>query len=194
MEGFVYLWHRDLDLAETALQTALSLARQIGDITIESRSLTYLTVCYRMRGLVEEAQSMAVQSQEAAIRAGMPEYHSTALANLSWVSWRMGDGVQARIKALEALDRWKKLPAGHASCSFEWTALLPLMAIAELDGQHEQAIEYGRALLDPGQMRFPDPLEAALSQAITCWEDNKSAEVPVQLTRSIELAKEYGYL
>lgn len=194
MKGFVYLWHRDLEPAENAMQTGLSLARQIGDITLESRILTYMTVCYRMRGLVEEARHMAVHSGETAIQAGMPEYQATAQANLAWALWHAGDLVEARKKALDALDQWQKLPAGHASCSFEWTALLPLMAIAVLDEQLEKAIDYDRALLDPAQMRLPDPLEQALNEAVLCWGDKKSEDVLAYLNRSIELAKEYGYL
>ena len=194
MQGFVYLWHRGLEPAETAMQTALSLARQIGDITIEARILTYLTICLRMRGQVEEARHMAVRSEEAATRSGMPEYRATAQANLSWAFWRLGDAAEARKKALDAMDQWQKLPAGHASCSFEWTALLPLMAIAVHDEQLEEAIEHNRALLDPAQMRLPDPLEESLNQAILCWEARKSEDALVHLQQSIDLAKEYGYL
>jgi predicted ATPase/class 3 adenylate cyclase len=194
IQGFVYLWHRDLEEAQDEMQTALHLTRQIGDVTIESRILTYLTVCYRMRGLVQEAHTTALQSQEAAARAGMVEYQATALANLSWVFWRLGNLEQAKKHALDALDGWKKIPAGHASSSFKWTALLSLMAIATVDGQLDQAIGYDRALLDPSQMRLPDPLEDALNQAILCWDDKNSEEAVAQINRSIELAKEYGYL
>jgi class 3 adenylate cyclase/tetratricopeptide (TPR) repeat protein len=194
MQGFVYLWHRDLEPAEHAFQTALNLAHQIGDVTSESRILTYTTVCLRMRGQVEEARRMAVRSEEAATRSGMPEYRATAQANLSWAFWRLGDAAEARKKALDAMDQWQKLPAGHASCSFEWTALLPLMAIAVHDEQLEEAIEHNRALLDPAQMRLPDPLEESLSQAILYWEDRVSEDTLIHLQRSIDLAKEYGYL
>ena len=173
MQGFVYLWHHDLELAEDEMQTALRLTRQIGDITIESRTSTYLTVCYRMRGKVGEARDLALQSEESATRAGMPEYQATALANLSWVFWRLGDLVEAKKKALGALDGWKKVPEGHASCSFQWTALFQLIAMTVRDAQIEQAIDYDRALLDPGQMRLPDPLEEALNKAVVCWEDKK---------------------
>jgi tetratricopeptide (TPR) repeat protein len=194
MQGFIYLWHHDLELAETQLQTALKLARQVGDITTESRVLTYLTICYRMRGQVEEAQRIAVQSDEIAIRAGMPEYQGTAKANLGWFFWRTGDPVKAKGKALDALNQWQKMPTAHASCCFQWTALLPLLAMALLDGNLEQAIEYDRMLLDPGQLRLPDPLEEYLSKAILCWEDKNTGEVSAQLNRAVELAKEYGYL
>ena len=137
---------------------------------------------------------MAIQSDEVAIRAGMPEYQGTARANLAWVFWRTGDPGEGKKKALDSLDQWQKIPATHASCSFKWTALLPLIAIATLEGQLEQAIEYDRALLDPVQMRFPDPLKEALNKAIVCWENTKTEEAVVQFNRSVEVAKEYGYL
>jgi tetratricopeptide (TPR) repeat protein len=194
MQGFVYLWHHDLEIAQDEMQMALSLSRQIGDITIESRILTYLTVCYRMRGFVEEARDMAVQSEEAAARAGMLEYQGTARANLAWVFWRQGDLHEARKKALDALDQWQKIPAVHASCSFKWTALFPLIAIAILEGQFEEAMEYDRMLLGPVQMRLPDPLEEASNEAIHCWDGKNPEEALIQIKRSLELAKDYGYL
>jgi class 3 adenylate cyclase/tetratricopeptide (TPR) repeat protein len=194
MEGFVHLWHHDLEIAQNSLQTAFTLACQTGNITIESRISTYLTICYRMRGLVEEARKLAIQSEDMALRAALPEYQATTQANLSWVFWRSGNFVEARKKALNALDQWHKIPAGHASCSFQWTALFPLIAMAILDEQLEQAIEYCQALLDPGQMRLPDPLEEALKKAIIDWEDKKTDEASLQLRLVIDAGKEYGYL
>ncbi len=60
--------------------------------------------------------------------------------------------------------------------------------------QFEQAAGYARAILDPAQMKLPDPLEESLNQANTCWEAGKSEDALVHLQRSIDLAKEYGYL
>ncbi len=194
LQGFIHLWHADLDMAEQEMQTALKMARQTGDITGESRCLTYLTISSRMRGHIDEVQRMAIQSEEIASRAGMPEYRGTARANLAWAAWRKGNMAEARTNALEARDQWQKIPAGHASCSFEWTALFPLMAITISEGSLEQAIGYDRALLDPTKMRMPDPLEETLKSAIIYWEKNQSGPAMAQLQKSLELAKEYGYL
>lgn len=59
-------------------------------------------------------------------------------------------------------------------------------AIAKLNGQIEQAIEYARMLLDPAQMRLPDPLDQALNQAILCWENKNADEVSAPINRTVE--------
>jgi eukaryotic-like serine/threonine-protein kinase len=194
LQGFIFLWHGDLDPAEQQMQTALKLARQIGDVTVESRCLTYLTVCWRMRGQVAEVQRIAVESEETAERAGMPEYIGTARANLAWAAWYKGDLEGAQAKGLAAMDQWGKLPAGHASCAFEWTALLPLLAIAVANRQLDQAIGYARALLDPAKQRLPDPLEKALEGAIQSWEENPSDAILDQLNQVSTYARKTKYL
>lgn len=194
MQGFVRLWHHDLEIAHSSLQSALMLVRQTGDITVESRIVTYLTICCRMRGFVDDVRSLALESEDVAVRAGMLEYSATAQANLSWVCWWMGDFGEARIKALNALDQWQKVPVGHASCTFKWTALFPLLAMADLDKQIEETIEYCHTLLDSGQMRLPDPLEEVLNEVISCWEEKNNEEMLAKLHQAVESAKEYGYL
>ena len=195
LQGFIFLWHGDLDPAEQQMQTALKLARQIGDITVESRCLTYLTVCWRMSGQVEKVQQNAVQSEETAKKAGMPEYVGTARANLAWAAWRQGDLAGAQALGLAAMDQWGKVPAGHASCAFEWTALLPLMAIAAANRQPDQAIEYARTLVDPARMRLPDALERALQGAIQCGEnDPADASLLDQIKQACTYAQKTHYL
>jgi class 3 adenylate cyclase/tetratricopeptide (TPR) repeat protein len=194
LQGFIHLWHGDLGPAEEEMQKSLSLARQTGDITTESRCLTYLTICYRMLGQVEKARRTGQQSEEAAIRAGMTEYRGTARANLAWAAWRQGETDEARRLAQEALEQWQKIPAGHASCSFIWTANLPLLAMSVAEGQVERSIGYTQALLNPAVMRLPDPLEQALQVALAAWQQKQPEAALTQLHRSVELAKEHHYL
>jgi class 3 adenylate cyclase/tetratricopeptide (TPR) repeat protein len=194
LQGFIYLWHGDLDPAEQQMQIALKLAKQIGDISVESRCQTYLTVCWRMRGQVEQVQRIAVQSEETAKSAGMPEYIGTARANLSWAAWCRGDLADTQAKGLAALDQWGKIPAGHASCAFEWTALFPLMAVAVANRQPDQAIGYARALLDPAKQRLPDVLEKALEKAIRSWEEHPSDAILEQLNEVLVHARKNRYL
>jgi hypothetical protein len=72
--------------------------------------------------------------------------------------------------------------------------LFQLIAIANLDDQPEEAIEYCQALLAPSQMRLPDPLEEALTNAIIDWEAKDTEETLAQFNQAVNLAKEYGYL
>jgi class 3 adenylate cyclase len=194
LQGFIFLWHGGLDYAEQQMQIALTLAKQIGDVIVESRCLTYLTICYRMRDQVEEVQRIAVQSEETAKRANMPEYIGTARANLAWADWRRGDYADAHAKCLAAMDQWGSVPAGHASCAFEWTALFPLMAIAVSSRLPDQAIGYARALLDPTKQRLPDQLEDNLKKAICLWEENHPVTSLEQLKQTLDYAQHTRYL
>jgi hypothetical protein len=147
-----------------------------------------------MRGQVEQVQRIAVQSEETAKSAGMPEYIGTARANLSWAAWCRGDLADTQAKGLAALDQWGKIPAGHASCAFEWTALLPLMAVAVANRQSDQAIGYARALLDPAKQRLPDVLEKALEKAIYSWEEHPSDTILEQFNEVLAHARKNRYL
>jgi class 3 adenylate cyclase/tetratricopeptide (TPR) repeat protein len=194
LQGFTFLWHGDLDNAEDHMQTALKLGRQIGDIIVESRCLTYLTVCCRMRGQIEEVIGLAAQSEEIAKRANMPEYIGTAMANLAWAAWRQDDISGAEKKGLAALKEWGKIPEGHASCAFEWTALLPLIAVAVDRQLPEQAIGYVLKLSDPTRQRLPDSIEGPLISAVDSWEKIPREEVLDQLKKALFEAKNLGYL
>ncbi|HWU39592.1 MAG TPA: hypothetical protein VN203_18235, partial [Candidatus Acidoferrum sp.] len=143
---------------------------------------------------VEEAQKMAARSEEAAIQAGMPEYRGTALANRAWAMWRQGDFPQAAKMGQAAMEQWEKLPAGHASCAFEWTGLLPLLAIAASEDEVQLAVGYCRALLDPVRMRLKESLEESLEKAVCSWEVNQPDTARDELIRSVKLAEEFGYL
>ena len=69
-----------------------------------------------------------------------------------------------------ALEFWRQLPAGHGSAPFQWLALWPLIAVALHEEQLALAVDYARALLDPGQQRLPDALAASLEQVLQAWD------------------------
>jgi hypothetical protein len=124
----------------------------------------------------------------------MPEYVGTARANQAYVAWHLGDCAGSRAHGQAALAAWHQLPSRHASCSFQWTALWPLIAVALTDGELSQAIEYARILLEPSQQPQPDPLARALEQAIDDWEKEQLDEVETHLGLAVSLAQESGYL
>jgi tetratricopeptide (TPR) repeat protein len=196
--GFAQLWQGDLDRAEKQMLTALALAERTGDVVHQSRCLTYLTILYRKRGRLENARRYVSRSLEAAKAGEMLEYVGTAHANLAWVAWREGNLDQAEANGRTALDVWHQLPAGHSSCSFQWTALWPLAAVILAQAQHTEAVSeasgFARALLEPTQQRLPDALTAILEKAVEAWEGGASETARTYLDQAVELAHELGYL
>jgi tetratricopeptide (TPR) repeat protein len=196
--GFTQLWHGDLDGAEKQMLTALALAERTGDIVHQSRCLTYLTILHRKRGQLEKARQYVSRSLAAAKAAQMHEYIGTAHANLAWVGWREGNLGQAEANGRTALELWQQLPASHSSCSFQWTALWPLMGVALVSGHSAEAVseasEFARALLEPMQQRLPDVLTAALEKAVEAWGKGASETARTFLDQAFESAQALGYL
>jgi len=79
------------DLAEKWISDPFKLTGQTGDIVLESRRLTYLTVIHRRRGKVETARCYAERSLSSAASPRMIEYVGMAKGNLAWVTLRDGD-------------------------------------------------------------------------------------------------------
>jgi tetratricopeptide (TPR) repeat protein len=192
--GFVLLWSGDPQGAMEPMQLALKRAEETGDVSLRARCLTYLTVAYRQCLHTEEARRHAARSLEAATAARMPEYVATARANQGWIAWRAGDMDSARELARAALELWRQLPSGHASAPFQWLALWPLVAVALRKEETVPAVDYARALLDPGQQRLPDALSAVLEQAVDAWESGALQAARTLLHRSVALAQEMRYL
>jgi DNA-binding SARP family transcriptional activator len=192
--GFTWLWRGHLDAAEQQMQAALALARRIGDVTVQARCLTYLTVTYRKAGQIEKAQDFAAQSMAMAIAARMPEYIGTAYANQGWVAWCREDLAEAAAKGRAAVEQWRQLPAGHGLAPFQWLALWPLMAVALGEEHLSQAIDDARALLDPVQQRLPDALTANLEQAVQAWDGGAPEAARALLHQSLDLAQQLHYL
>lgn len=124
----------------------------------------------------------------------MPEYIGTAEANLSWVAWREGDLEGARKHGRSALASWQKLPKGHASCAFQWTALWPLIGVALTRDEDAKAVSYARVLLESSQQRLPDALAAELEDVVHTWDAMKPETTRAQLERAITLAQKMDYL
>jgi hypothetical protein len=192
--GFSYLWRDDLDNAEKPMQVALALTERTGDVVLQSRCLTYLATLYRRLGQAEKVQKFLPRCIESAKNAEMPEYIGTAKANMAWISWCEGNLSEVEVYGQAALDTWQKVPAAHASCAFQWIALWPLIAVAHVQNQDHESIEYVRALLDPNQKRLPDRLTSLLENAVITWEEDGSKMTSTYLDQAIELAKEMRYL
>jgi class 3 adenylate cyclase/tetratricopeptide (TPR) repeat protein len=188
--GFNHLWRDELDEAEEDMQAALKLAERIGDVVVQSRCLTYLTILYRKRGQSEEVQNYISRALDVATAGNMLEYISTAKANLAWVKWYMGNLSEAQENGRIALEIWQQAPLVYP---FKWTALWPLISVAHVQYQVSEAVDYARTLLEPAQQRLPDALTALLEKAIKSWEGGETETAHTYLNQAIELAQELGW-
>jgi hypothetical protein len=110
--GLVYLCRDNLAEAEEALQAARAMTERIGDIALETRCLTYLTVLHRRRSRTDEIRRYLAQSLEMATTAHMPNYVALAKADRAWVAWREGDLSEAVVNGETALDLWQAAALG----------------------------------------------------------------------------------
>jgi tetratricopeptide (TPR) repeat protein len=188
--GFNHLWRDELDEAEEDMQAALKLAERIGDVVVQSRCLTYLTILYRKRGQSEEVQHYISRALDVAMAGNMLEYISTAKANLAWVKWYAGNLTEAQENGRTALEMWQKAPLVYP---FKWTALWPLISVAHVQYQVSEAVDYARTLLEPAQQRLPDALTALLEKAIKHWDGGETETAHTHLNQAIELAQEQGW-
>lgn len=191
--GFSWLWYGDLDKAQQQLDKALRLAQQIGDIVVEARCLTYLTILYRKRGMLDQVELFVAQSLAVASIADKPEYIASAKANEAWLAWRQGNHAAALTSAQVAMDLWREL-SGRLNTSLQWPALWTLVALAVEEGELPLAVEYSRRLLDPDQTRMPEPLADLLEEVIRAEERGDEQSLSVFLQKALILAQEMLYL
>lgn len=192
--GFTRLWSGDPQEAIKPIQTALSMAEQTGDITLQARCLAYLTVAHRQCGQLAETEKYAAHTLAVATAAHMPEYIGMAWANQSWLAWCRNDLQTAEECGQTALTTWRQLSANHASLPFQWIALWPLIVVTLHTGQIAAAIGHASALLDPARQRVPAALEALLVAAIQHWEQGDSQTAGHLLEEAETLAQEMNYL
>ena len=193
--GFSYLWADRLEEAEESMLTGLRLTERTGDVVLQSRGLTYLTIVYRRSRNLSKVLEYLPRCLDVAAQATMNEYVGTAKANQSWAAWVEGRVAEAIACANEAIEIWKLLPYGFACCVFQWTALMPLLDIAVSANQLEDAIMHARALLDPSQKRLPESLAASLQKCIAAFEGGENPErIEAYCRQALELARQERYL
>jgi class 3 adenylate cyclase/predicted ATPase len=185
--GFVYLWTGALEPAEEWLSDALKLTEKAGDIVLQSRCLTYLTVTQRRRGAVENTRRYAEQSLVSATAAKMTDYIGMAKGNLAWVHLRNGDVVTAFEQASQAVKNLRQMP-------LLWVALWPLIGVEMARQQISGAIRHVETLLTPSQMAVSADLESAMRASVNAWKGNDPNTAKIQLERVADLARAIGYL
>lgn len=188
--GFCHLWRGDLDKASEAMQAALTLGEQMGDVDVRLMCLALLPVVYRKRGQVEETRRLLARSLIEAKERGSLEYEGTARANLAWVAWREGNLDEAQAHGQAALELWRP----PIKVLWRSLALWPLIGVDMVGNQVSAAIDHARALLDPEQQPLPDALATIVEGVVAAWETGESETTRTHLDRALELAQELGYL
>ena len=176
--GFALLWASRLDEAEIELAGALAESERIGEATLRTRCLTYLTILSRKRGDVVEARRLAELALEAARTTHMEEYVAQAYANLAWIAWREGDHSRAEELARAAWSDWDNHL--HTQRVWAWSPVFPLLGLALRAGRDNEAHELAKVLLDPTRQALPRELEEALRAG--------------RLAEAAAAATGYGYL
>ena len=189
--GFTLLWHGDLDEATVVLRQSLAEAERRGDVSVQSRALTYLMAARRKRGDVDGVRVAVAPVIERAREASLLEYEALAIANRCWVAWRSGDEETAVTDARAALRIWEGLPVRYP---FDWMALWPLVAIALAGQRVDQAAEYARGMLPPPQQPLQEPVRTLVEDAIHAWDADRPAETEELLHRAVRTASDLGYL
>ena len=189
--GFSLLWANRLDDAEKQLTETLERAISVGDVTLQSRCLTYLTLVHRKRGDVEAAETCAGRSLQVAETGGMTEYLAQANANLAWVAARKGNLHELEQRSRAATELWKLLPVPGPYVSMAWIAEWPALGLAFQRGFLDEALAYARRLLDPERQPMPEDLSQSLCSALDATEPSSAL---THLGNVVQVARLHGYL
>jgi tetratricopeptide (TPR) repeat protein len=191
MMGFGLLFRREIDKAEQELGEALSQARYLGDVALQARSLSYLTIGHRLRGDLIRVRETVMQALEVATAGQMAEYIGLGQANLAWASLREGGPALARLHAEAALGNWAKMPVPYP---FKWTALLPLAAIYLRGGSVGPAIAVLREILEPPQQVLTTDLSNSLGNAVRAWDEDERSAARRLIVEALEHARLLGFI
>ncbi len=184
--GFNLLWHGDLAEAEATLRSALEMAEQIGDVSLQVRCLTYLGVVHRRQGRDAKAEPIARRGLGVAEAAGMLAYIGANRAGLAWVAWRRNDLSEAERLAQAAWEAWRL----HAMpYPFYWQALWPLIGVAVAQDRLADAVAYARRLCEPDQQVLPSELVAFLTAMAGAWDAGRPDEAGDFLNRALAMAQ-----
>ena len=189
--GFSLLFYGNLDEAERRFLQSLEFADRAGDVTLQARSLTYLSILYRKRGLLDQVHSYIKRSLGAAEAGGMVEYLTLAKANQSWLAWRAGNLAEAEREGRTALEELRALPIPYP---LHWLALWPLLAAALARDDTETAVAHAQALLPAPQQPPPEQLASLLTSAIDAWDQGRRDAATRNLRAALEVAQDLAYL
>lgn len=185
------LLRHELERADDQIRRALGLAEQSGDLPLQARCLGGLSIVARRRGDLKLAQAYTERGGALAEAYGFSDVLGTIEASRAWLAWRAADHAAAEQHGRKALDRWRQSPILFP---FQWTARLPLLAVALARGALGEAVEHAQALLAPTQQRLPPELASALATAVDPPMDGRHGALQGRLHSALALAQSLGLL
>ena len=189
--GLTNIFRGNLAPAVEHFRGAFSLAERVGDLVVQARSLTYLTVAFRRLGDREQTRIHAEHTIALATQLGMVEYVAMAKANLAWLAWRESDTAEARSLGEEALRLWHGMEDPYG---VDWQALLPLIAVSVSEQRFADAVAHTKGLFGENQHPLPDSLVKAANEVIGAAERKDSDALPSKFAELISVSQQIGYL
>jgi class 3 adenylate cyclase/tetratricopeptide (TPR) repeat protein len=189
--GFVHLWRGEIDQAERYFRAAQPDVEAVGDIETLHIVLCYMALVGRKRNDIDLTRQWAQRSLDLALQVNNTFYQITSLGSLGWVEIRAGDSDQAR----KYLHRAFELQ-GQVASPIKFMAVGPALSIETSTGKWQDAIDHARILIHPSQQKMPDETEAALVEAVRCWDGGNQEEAAKWLTQSVALMSQQklGYV
>jgi DNA-binding SARP family transcriptional activator len=189
--GFTLLWNGRLDDAAAQLREGLLVARQTGQVLLETQCLVYLAVIARLAGHMGEARTLTVLALDSAQASQRQDYVGLANANLAWLAWRAADLPAVKQYGAQALQDWEDAATG---IPFRWLALWPLIGAALQDNRIEAAVAHARRLLEETQQPPPPPIHDRVAAALEAWQAGEGMQARAHLEVAARAAAALGYL
>jgi class 3 adenylate cyclase len=186
--GFIHLHRDELGLAKQWLEAGLDLATRIGDVSEQTKCLTYLTLAHRKANRPEEAERCATNTLSLTREAQNSMYTGWALSHLAWAAWRRGNLAEAESQVRAALRTWPQ------DAPWRLWGLWLVLGISLTRQQIESAAACAREILDPGQCRMPADLTQALQRALAASGSSEPEKARAHFQQACELAERSGYL
>jgi DNA-binding SARP family transcriptional activator/tetratricopeptide (TPR) repeat protein len=186
--GRTLMLHGDLTEAQQHLEASLAIAERIGETIMIEDSLVALAIIGLRHHDVETVRAFTGKVSEVVTSGSVSWHHANLKAGLVWLAWQ--DGRPADVIALAGQIAEINASIDGENLSPGWVYLWPLLAVRLDQDDVTAALAVGRRLLDPGQQRPPDDIEAALQTAVTQGDPEAVREA---LTTALALARAHGY-
>ncbi len=188
--GEMSFWHGNTDESQKMFEAALAIAERTYDQECRSWCLCGLCLIGIRRHDVEAVRSVSRQAAEAAINNRASVFGAAANAAMAWVAWKDDRFDDVIVHANEALAAWRS--TWHVYF-FKGLCLWPLMAVKLASGDIAGAVDAGREMLEPSQVRLPDEVESLIERAKAAWDRDEAAATAVRLTEALQLACKLGF-
>ena len=188
--GGLLFWHGDVDRAEQHIERALALGERVGDPKCRRWCLSHLMLIAVRRKDVEAVRCLSRRT--LAVESGGEDAALTGAgkAGLAWVAWKEGHSQEVVRLVADALELWS---TPTSTFYYKGLCLWPFISINLAVGRPGEAVDAGRQLLEPTQVRLPDDLEALVKAAEAAWGRHEAATATAKLSQALGRACQLGF-